>query len=212
LAGGLDSAYPPSHETLFQRIADHGVLVSELPPGEHPTRVRFLGRNRVIAALTQGTVMVEAAVRSGARNTLAWANSISRVTMAVPGPVTNARSFGPHQAIRNAEATLVTNSGEIRELIGPLVYAAAVPKAQRRVTDGLSPVALRVYEAIPGRGSRCVDELALKAELPLGKCLGLLNQLAEAGLVWQNPKREWQLTSAKQREALPIQDQLYGES
>ncbi|MDR1236835.1 MAG: DNA-protecting protein DprA, partial [Propionibacteriaceae bacterium] len=202
LAGGLDMSYPSSHEPLFRQIAESGVLVSELPPGEHPTRVRFLGRNRVIAALTQGTVIVEAAVRSGARNTLAWANSISRITMAVPGPVTNSRSFGPHQAIRNAEAVLVTNSGEVRELIGPLSRSAPTPKAEWRFTDGLSPAELRLYESIPGRGSRSVDELSLKAELPLGQCLGLLNQLADQGLVWQNPKREWQITSAKQREKL----------
>ncbi|PKQ30997.1 MAG: hypothetical protein CVT62_11080 [Actinobacteria bacterium HGW-Actinobacteria-2] len=73
LAGGLDQPYPSGHGALFGRIAERGVLVSERSPGEHPTRVRFLARNRLIAAVTQGAVIVEAAARSGARNTLTWA-------------------------------------------------------------------------------------------------------------------------------------------
>jgi DNA protecting protein DprA len=74
LAGGLDRPYPGGHRPLFERIAERGVLVTELAPGEHPTRVRFLARNRLIAAITPGTVLVEAAARSGARNTVTWAN------------------------------------------------------------------------------------------------------------------------------------------
>ena len=96
LAGGLDQPYPSGHRPLFDRIAERGVLVSELAPGEHPTRVRFLARNRLIAALTPGTVLVEAAARSGARNTVTWANVLGRIVMAVPGPVTSATSVTPH--------------------------------------------------------------------------------------------------------------------
>ncbi|MCL1839184.1 MAG: DNA-processing protein DprA [Propionibacteriaceae bacterium] len=202
LAGGLDSSYPPGNAALFDRIAENGVLVSELPPGEHPTRVRFLSRNRLIAALSMGTVVVEAAVRSGARNTLTWANGIGRVTMAVPGSVTNANSYGPHQAIREAAAVLVTNASEVCELIEPLGRQTPIPDAEHRFTDELSQAQLRVYEALPARGSRGADEIAMRAEFALGTTLALLNQLFELNLVWQNPKQEWQLTSAKHRDAL----------
>ena len=104
LAAGLDQPYPAGHRPLFDRIAEQGVLISELAPGEHPTRVRFLARNRLIAALSPGTVIVEAAARSGARNTVTWANELGRLVMAVPGPVGSATSVTPHRLIREAEA------------------------------------------------------------------------------------------------------------
>ncbi len=199
MAGGLDNSYPPGNASLFERIAERGVLISELAPGEHPTRVRFLGRNRLIAALATGTVIVEAAVRSGARNTLSWANALNRLAMAVPGAVTN---YGPHQAIREAAAVLVTNASEICELIEPLGRPMPRPPVERRMTDELTAAQLKVYEAVPVRGARGADEIALRAEYALGPCLALLNQLADLGLIWQNPRQEWQLTSAKQRATL----------
>ena len=193
LAGGLDQPYPAAHASLFDRIADGGVLVSELAPGEHPTRVRFLGRNRVIAALSPGVVLVEAAVRSGARNTMSWAAALGRVTMAVPGPVTSAASFTPHRLIREGEAVLVASAAEIRELIGPLGRASPRPSSPRRPTDDLTPVELGVYEAIPGRGGLLAEEIALKAGLPLARALGLLNNLADRDLLVQTPNCEWAL-------------------
>ena len=130
LAGGLDQPYPAGHGSLFERIAERGVLVSELPPGQHPTRTRFLSRNRLIAALTPGTVMVEAAARSGARNTVTWASALHRVVMAVPGPVTSANSVTPHRLIRESEAVLVTRAAEVLELLSPL--GRVVPRPGRR--------------------------------------------------------------------------------
>ena len=85
LACGVDVAYPPANARLFDTLARDHLLVSELPPGAHPTRVRFLARNRLIAAMTQGTIVVEAALRSGARNTASWALECGRPLMAVPG-------------------------------------------------------------------------------------------------------------------------------
>ena len=73
LACGVDVCYPAGNATLLNQIGQDHLLVSELPPGSHPTRVRFLSRNRLIAALTVGTIVVEAAIRSGARNTANWA-------------------------------------------------------------------------------------------------------------------------------------------
>src|SRR5207253_8331210 len=100
LACGIDRAYPAAHASLFERIADDGLLISEWPPGADPHRHRFLVRNRVIAALTRGTVLVEASARSGARQTLGRAALLQRSVMAVPGPVTSAMSVGCHQSIR----------------------------------------------------------------------------------------------------------------
>lgn len=205
MAGGLDEAYPPAHRPLFERIAEQGVLVSELPPGQHPTRVRFLGRNRLIAALSQGTVLVEAAVRSGARNTVTWANCLGRVVMAVPGPVTSALSYTPHRLVREAEAVLVTRAAEVLELLGPLGRAVTRPPAGRRLTDDLSPDALRVFEAIPARGGLSAGEVSLRSGVPLAACLGLLDRLADQGLVVQDARWEWRLPPRRPTaEQLPL--------
>ena len=108
LACGVDGAYPPGHWELFRAIRECGAIVSEWPPGRVPTRHGFLVRNRVIAALSRGTVVVEAALRSGALNTARHARDQRRPLMAVPGPVTSAQSAGCHEAIREWGAICVT--------------------------------------------------------------------------------------------------------
>lgn len=118
LACGVDRVYPLAHKQLLDHLADRGAIVSELAPGCAPTRIRFLARNRLIAALTKGTVIVEAAVRSGALNTANWADRLSRRVMGVPGPVTSAPSAGVHQLLRTGAAGLVTSGDDVLELVG----------------------------------------------------------------------------------------------
>jgi len=193
LACGLDSPYPRGHTRLFERLAESGVLISELPPGEHPTRVRFLARNRLIAAIGAGVIMVEAAVRSGARNTLTWATVLHRVVMAVPGPVTSATSVTPHRLIRDAEAVLVSSAAEVLELLSPLGRATGSRPSEARATDSLSVDELRLFESVPGRGARGADELAVRAGLPMPTCLALLSQLADRGYLRQDTEGRWRL-------------------
>lgn len=193
MAGGLDRAYPPGNRPLFDRIAQRGVLVSELAPAEHPTRFRFLARNRLIAALTPGTILVEAAARSGARNTVTWANVLGRIVMAVPGPVSSATSVTPHRLIREAEAVLVTQAADVLELLSPLGRANPRPRGEHRPTDDLSADELRLFESLPRRGARSAGELAVTAGLSVPRCLALLDQLAERGFVSQNRLGLWQL-------------------
>ena len=100
LACGVDVSYPKSNTALFDRIAEDGLVVSELPPGCSPTKLRFLARNRLIAATTLGTVVVEAAVRSGALNSAGWAEQCGRPVLAVPGPITSRMSEGVHLLVR----------------------------------------------------------------------------------------------------------------
>lgn len=201
LASGLDQPYPAGHRPLFERIAERGVLVSELPPGEHPTRVRFLARNRLIAALSPGTVLVEAAARSGARNTATWANELRRFVMAVPGPVTSATSVTPHRLIREAEAVLVTSAAEIIELVAPVGRPAPRPAGEHRPTDDLDAQQLRLFETIPGRGSISVADLAVRAGVTIGACLSLLEPLAELNLAAPTGNGQWRLGPAARRSA-----------
>jgi len=120
LACGVDFPYPAGHAELFADIAAHGQVISEWPPGCQPARMRFLVRNRVIAALSCGTVIVEAGERSGALNTARHAAELGKPLMAVPGPVTSAQSAGCHRIIREWGANCVTRAADIIDLLSPL--------------------------------------------------------------------------------------------
>ncbi|HET7013860.1 MAG TPA: DNA-processing protein DprA, partial [Streptosporangiaceae bacterium] len=115
LASGLSFGYPKGHTELFATISEAGVMVSESPPDKAPNRPGFLVRNRVIAALSRGTVVVEAALRSGALNTARHANELNRPVMAVPGPITSLQSVGCHELIRDWGATCVTSAADVAE-------------------------------------------------------------------------------------------------
>ncbi|AGF72777.1 DNA-processing protein DprA [Corynebacterium halotolerans] len=186
-ACGIDRVYPARNAALLDRIADVGCVISEYPPGTPPQRHRFLTRNRLVAALTRGTVVVEAAWRSGALNTLSWAEGLGRVAMAVPGPVTGAGSLGCHERIRHGRAQLVTGADDIRSLLGP---AGAVDAAEQyelqfapTAVQGLSRNELRVFDALdPGVG-RAAQEVSAVAGLPLALTVHLLVDLGKRGLV-----------------------------
>lgn len=117
LACGIDIVYPRAHDALLGRIGDAGLVVTELPPGSPPLKFRFLARNRVIAALTRGTVVVEAARRSGAIATANRALELGRELMAVPGPVTSMASSGPNRLLFERAARAVSDAGEVIEVL-----------------------------------------------------------------------------------------------
>lgn len=204
LASGVDEPYPRAHASLLKSISQTGAVVSEQAPGMHPTRRRFLARNRLIAALTQATVIIEAAARSGARNTVTWANTLGRPVGAVPGMVTSATSYTPHRLIREHEAVLVSSAEEIVELIRPLADGPASRKpGQIRLLDGLTTAQQAVYEVVPSRGGRKVGELALKAGLPVSEVWAVLDELAESGLVEQRDDGRWRLGRVRNQPVLP---------
>lgn len=118
MAGGLDRLYPSGNRELFKDIATRGLLLSELPPGSEPTKWRFLQRNRLIAALGDATLLVEAQGRSGAVSTANRAVDLGRPLGAVPGAINTPGSDGCHQLIRDFKAQLITCSADILELMG----------------------------------------------------------------------------------------------
>lgn len=117
LAGGVDRFYPSGHDALLGRIVESGLVLAESPCGYAPTKWRFLLRNRLIAASTQATVVMEAGWRSGSLNTANHAASLTRPLGVVPGPVTSASSAGCHRLLREYDAVCVTTASEIRELL-----------------------------------------------------------------------------------------------
>jgi DNA processing protein len=150
LACGADRVYPQAHHQMIDHLAAEGAVVSETVPGGAPMRVRFLSRNRIIAALSAGTVVVEAALRSGALNTANWAGRLNRTVMGVPGPVTSACSAGVHQLIRTGAATLVTSGEEALELLGASGdHVLDLPRGRDRPRDGLSHLQRQVLDAVP---------------------------------------------------------------
>ncbi|WP_233193541.1 DNA-processing protein DprA [Cryobacterium sp. Y29] len=118
LATGLDRLYPTGHEQLFERIEQSGgLIISELPPGSAPTRWRFLQRNRMLAALSGATVVVEAGHRSGSLNVAGQAHALGRPVGAVPGPVTSPASAGCHRLIQEGIANLVADAQDVTDLL-----------------------------------------------------------------------------------------------
>jgi DNA processing protein len=182
LAGGIDVSYPSGHAALFHRIGEQGLIVTEYPPGLRPQRHRFLTRNRLVAALSGATVVVEAGARSGAANTAAWARALGRGICAVPGPVTSSASVGCHVLLR-AGAIVVTRADEVLELVGRAGELAADAERPASALDGLADIELRVYDALPARGARTVDEIAVASGLPPTEVLGPLSMLEIGGLV-----------------------------
>ena len=182
LAGGVDVLYPAGHSALLHRVGATGLLVSEYPPGVRPARHRFLTRNRLVAALSGATVVVEAGIRSGAASTAAWARALGRVVCAVPGPVTSAASTGCHVLLR-AGAELVTRADEVREIIGRAGELAEDETRPTNPLDALTDTERQVYEALPGRGVRTTDEIAVASGLPADAILGPLAMLEIAGLI-----------------------------
>jgi DNA processing protein len=185
LACGVDRPYPAGNAAMFERIAESGLLISEWPPGSEPQRHRFLIRNRVIAAATAGTVLVEAAARSGASQTMNRVLALNRPAMVVPGPVTSAMSVGCHELLRNhPDAMLVTEAAHVLEGVGRIGEYWAEPvrgPAQRR--DDLDEESALVLEAVPRKGTIAPEELAVRAGLAVRTVLRRLSLLELAGLV-----------------------------
>lgn len=184
LACGADVAYPRAHADLLERIAEAGLVISELPPGSTPTRSRFLARNRLIAGLAAGVVVVEAALRSGARSTAGWAQKLSREVLVVPGPVTSALSAGCHELIRQGGATLVTDAREIVEAVGTLGADALAPRrGESRPLDGVSPDAAVVFDALSPWETRSEAAVLDATKLPADAVRVALAELCERELV-----------------------------
>ncbi|MFI6337266.1 DNA-processing protein DprA [Streptomyces sp. NPDC050535] len=192
LACGVDRPYPRGHTELITRIAEQGLVIGELPPGEHPTPSRFILRNRVIAALTRGTVVVEAAYRSGALVTARAAARLGRFTIGVPGPVTSGLSAGVHELLRG-DAVLVSDAAEVAELVGDIGELAPDRRGPVLPRDLLDPGTGRVLAALPARGLAAADEVARGAGTTTDEAVGRLYELRALGFVERHGDG-WKLT------------------
>lgn len=171
LAGGVDRAYPIGHQQLFDRIRQAGVVLSEVPCGSAPTKWRFLARNRLIAAASMATVVVEAGWRSGTLNTAGHASSLGRPLGAVPGPVSSAASAGCHRLLREFDAVCVTSARDVRELWGERDASNPTPPAPDHDRT-------RLIDAMSTRSARETADIARRSGLSIERVRSLLGLLA----------------------------------
>lgn len=191
LAGGADRAYPQGHARLLEDIAEQGVVVSEVGCGSAPTKWRFLQRNRLIAALSAATVVVEAGWRSGSLNTAGHAAALSRPLGAVPGPITSASSAGTHRLLREYSAQCITGADDIRELLGLDARGGAVHAA----AGGRTGSATRVIDAMSTRSWRDAGEISRRAGMAADEVEAILGLLRLEGRA-QASEGEWRLLPA----------------
>ncbi|MDU0968685.1 MAG: DNA-processing protein DprA [Actinomycetaceae bacterium] len=183
LAGGLDQWYPAQNTRLFETIQTSGAICSFYPPHSRAARWRFLDRNRIIAGLCAGTVVVEAGARSGALNTAKHARDLGRHLGAVPGPIDSAQSVGCHELLRSG-AQIITSGRDIAEMIAPIgdVKPAHLAKPTG-LLDGLDQTSARVFDAMPAVEAATVDSIQRAAGLALSDVLSALAGLEMSGKI-----------------------------
>ncbi|WP_265530020.1 DNA-processing protein DprA [Sphingomicrobium marinum] len=168
IAGGLDVVYPPQNEARQADIAERGLLVAEMPPGTEPRARHFPYRNRVIAGLAAGTVVVEAAPKSGSLITARLAGEMGREVMAVPGSPLDPRARGGNRLIKDG-ATLIENADDVLACLGPLddrMERVAEDRADAPSTATEDDAASKTVEDLLGPVAVGVDEIVRQSGLP----------------------------------------------
>lgn len=183
IAGGIDIFYPPENEARQRAIGERGLLLAEQPPGIEPHARHFPTRNRIIAGLAHGTVVIEAALKSGSLITARNAGEFGRDVMAVPGSPLDPRAQGCNQLIRDG-AILIQNAADVLEAIRPFEvrvaqpttpFAGAEPPVDTSDGDRASVIALLNQTPVP------VDEIIRQAELSAAIVQTILLELELAG-------------------------------
>ncbi|GAB3864283.1 DNA-processing protein DprA [Nocardioides maradonensis] len=199
LACGVDRDYPVRHAEMLRRLRAEHAVVSEVPMGGAPQRIRFLARNRLIAALSRGTVVVEAAARSGALNTMNWAQRLQRIAMGVPGPVTSVASLGVHHQLRSGGAALVTCASDVLELVGDMgTNLTEFPRGPDDERDLLELRDRQILDAVPVYRAVAAESIARLACVELTEVLAALPALEESGHV-ERDAGGWRLAESARR-------------
>lgn len=187
MAGGIERPYPAGHADLLNRIAATGAVIAEVACGTAPTRHRFLARNRLIAALSDATVVVEAGWRSGALNTAHHAQALGRPVGVVPGPITSASSMGCHRLLREGDAVCITGIDDVRDLLG--VPEGADARGVRSADTGgeYTGERTRILDALSVRSARTVGEVARRAGFAPEEAAALLGLLELEGRAARTP-------------------------
>ena len=181
IAGGIDVFYPPENQPRQEALFDRGLVLAEMPPGTEPRARHFPYRNRIIAGLTLGTIVVEAAPRSGSLITARLAAEAGREVMAIPGSPLDPRARGCNQLIRDG-ATLVQNAADVVEAVQPLKPRVAAPSDDYQAqAEQFESEAVEAVESLLGPSPVPVDEIIRLSGAPSGAVQMALLELDLAG-------------------------------
>lgn len=189
LAGGLDRLYPAMNQETLELVAKNGLLISQYPPGTRPARWRFLARNRLIAALSEAVIVIEAGIRSGSLNTAKHAREMGKHLGVVPGNVLSPNWFGSNQLIRDG-ATLIRNHEDVMEMVQPLGERTSYyPAKPSTPLDQLNQKERMVYDALPGSHLATVETLIQETALDVREISIALASLCLEGYVKKDAGR-----------------------
>ncbi len=194
LGHGIEQIYPAESRRLFERMRERGLLLTEFPPGERPRAGNFPRRNRLIAALSQGVLVVEMGLKSGAQHTVGYALEQGREVFAVPGPISAGTSAGTNQLIKEGARVVTSVDDILEELRG---VGTAPPRPSLRPPEPAPPVlvllsppeesVLRALDHEP----RHVDEMASACGLSPGTLLAALLELELKGIAEALPGKRY---------------------
>lgn len=174
---GIDITFPQSNENLFNRIAENGALISEFPPGSQPEPYRFPVRNRIIAGLSRGILVVQAPERSGALITSDYAMELGREIMAIPDRIDNPNAKGTNQLICDGASMILT----IDDILG--VFKLVMQKREHKISlPPLDDLRQKIVESI-GWESKHIDDIAVESKIPISQLSGLMLELQLDGYV-----------------------------
>lgn len=184
LAGGVDRLYPSGNHEIFDAIIANGAVVSELPPGASPTKWRFLQRNRLIAAISDATLVVEAGKRSGSISTANHATELGRPVGAIPGPITATSSLGCNRLIQSGQAELIQDDDDLLNLLG---LHSRLSQLEDDSADKLGPFEIRLLDAL---ATRPIDpaQVAQRAGLTMIEANVAFTQLSLSQLAMSSQK------------------------
>ncbi|WP_400190837.1 DNA-processing protein DprA [Hymenobacter sp. B81] len=193
MATGSDGMYPAAHRRTADKMLESGGLLTEFPFGTGPDKYNFPARNRIIAGLADGTVVVEAAQKGGALITAELALDYNREVLAVPGNLGAAASEGCNLLIRNQQASIYTGPQDIEQTLNWDQALHPMPPAPALNPADFTPEEFRVVEVLTSRGEQQIDELSWQAQLPVHQVASLLLALEFRGLVKALPGKKFAL-------------------
>ena len=183
LAHGLDQIYPKTHKKYINEVNENGGFYTEFWHDEEPLREHFLKRNRIVAGISEATIIIESAEKGGSLVTADIANSYSRDVFAVPGKTTDSLSKGCNNLIKMNKAGILTSAQDLIDALNWETTSRQQVAAQRQLFVELNPEEQKVYDYLLKNGKQYLDSIALECQIPVYKMATLLFNLEMKGVL-----------------------------
>lgn len=193
LAHGLDRLYPPDHRTIAEKMQVNGGLVSEFHSGTPPEKENFVRRNRIIAGMSEATLVVESAKKGGSLITAELAASYHRDVLAVPGRITDPYSEGCNLLIKSHKAAMITRAEDLEYVLNWTEEKGRQVSTQTKLFPDLSKEEQLVLNKLRENNAEEVDQLALSCEMPIRRIMPLLLQLEMKAVVRSLPGKRYRV-------------------